>query len=158
MSTTFSTKGRYGLRVMVDLALHDGWVSLGDISERQSISRKYLEQVMALLLRAGFVASQRGKGGGYKLSRAPEDYTLGSILRVAEGGSLSPVACLDCSKGEICPRQEECPTLPLWRELGQVTSSFLDSKTLRDLIVDEDGNLISPHSCKEPDKNGSFSA
>jgi Rrf2 family protein len=135
MTSTFSTKGRYALRVMIDLAYHrDCWVSLGDVSKRQGISRKYLEQVMSTMIKAGFVLSQRGKGGGYRLAREPQDYTLGSILRAAEGGSLSPVACLDCSRGVICPRQDECPTLPLWKELGQVTSSFLDSKTLADLM------------------------
>lgn len=129
-----STKGRYALRVMVDLACHDGWVSLGDIAERQQISRKYLEQVMALLTKADFVDSQRGKGGGYRLARAPEDYTVGSVLRVAENGPLAPVVCLDCSHGVLCERASFCPTLPLWRELGQVMSTFLDSKTLADLL------------------------
>lgn len=129
-----STKGRYALRVMVDLACHGGWVSLGDIAERQQISRKYLEQVMALLTKADFVDSQRGKGGGYRLARAPEDYTVGSVLRVAENGPLAPVACLDCSHGVLCERASFCPTLPLWRELGKVMSAFLDSKTLADLL------------------------
>ena len=81
-TSMFSTKGRYALRAMVDLATHDGWVSLGDVSERQNISRKYLEQVIALMHRAGYVESLRGKGGGYRLTRAPEDYTLGEILRL----------------------------------------------------------------------------
>lgn len=129
-----STKGRYALRVMVDLGCHDGWVSLGDIAERQQISRKYLEQVMALLTKAGFVDSQRGKGGGYRLSRDSSSYTVGSVLRVAENGPLAPVACLDCSHGVLCERASFCPTLPLWQELGQVMSAFLDSKTLADLL------------------------
>lgn len=147
MAGTFSTKGRYALRVMVDLGCHDGWVSLGDVAKRQNISRKYLEQVMALLLKAGFVKSQRGKGGGYRLAGDPDTYTLGSILRVAENGSLAPIACLDCSSGEICPRQESCPTLPVWRELGEVTSHFLDSKTLADILVDDQGNPVDPDGC-----------
>jgi Rrf2 family protein len=133
----FSTKGRYALRVMADLASHDGWASLGDISKRQGISRKYLEQVVALLHKAGYVLSQRGKGGGYRLSREPADYTLGEILRAAEGGSLAPVACLDCTKGTICPRADVCPTLPVWRELGEVTSGYLDGKTLADIVGDK---------------------
>lgn len=147
MAGTFSTKGRYALRVMVDLGCHEGWVSLGDVAKRQNISRKYLEQVMSLLLKAGFVRSQRGKGGGYRLAEDPSAYTLGSILRVAENGSLAPIACLDCASGEICPRQDICPTLPVWRELGEVTSHFLDSKTLADLLVDEEGNPVSPEGC-----------
>ncbi|MCI1664856.1 MAG: Rrf2 family transcriptional regulator [Atopobiaceae bacterium] len=142
MAGMFSTRGRYALRVMADLAVHDGWVSLGDISERQSISRKYLEQVTGLLHKAGLVDSQRGKGGGYRLSRAPEDYTLGEILRAAEGGSLAPVACLDCSRGEICPRADTCPTLPVWRELGSLASGYLDSKTLADISTEADGGLV----------------
>lgn len=134
MAGTVSTKGRYALRVMVDIGQHDGWVSLGDIARRQDISRKYLEQVMALLSKAGFVESQRGKGGGYRLTRDPADYTVGAILRVAENGPLAPVACLDCSQGVLCERAAYCPTLPLWQELGQVMASFLDSKTLADIM------------------------
>ena len=133
----FSTKGRYALRAMGDLAMHEGWISLGDVAERQGISRKYLEQIMSLLVRAGFVESQRGKNGGYRLARPAEDYTLGEILRAAEG-SLAPVACLDCTVGELCPRVEDCPTVTIWRDLGKLTSSFLDSKTLADILVDED--------------------
>ncbi len=92
-SSMFSTKGRYALRAMADLATHTGWISLGDVSKRQHISRKYLEQVISRLLKAGFVESQRGKGGGYRLARTPENYTLGEILRATEG-SLAPVECL----------------------------------------------------------------
>lgn len=145
MSGMFSTKGRYALRIMADLASHDGLVSLGDISKRQGISRKYLEQVVTLLLKAGYVESQRGKGGGYRLTRAPEEYTLGAILRAAEG-TLAPVACLDCGNDELCPRVESCTTLPIWRDLGAVTSAFLDSKTLADISsVDlmDDASCIS---------------
>ena len=130
----FTTKGRYALRVMVDVATHDGWVPLGDISERQGISRKYLEQVVSLLVKAGYLRSQRGKGGGYQLSRKPEEYSVGEILRAAEG-PLAPVACLDCSNGEICSRAETCPTLPFWLDLGRATSSYLDSKTLADVLA-----------------------
>lgn len=131
----FSTKGRYALRAMRDLAQHPGWVSLGDVAERQQISRKYLEQVIALMHRAGYVESLRGKGGGYRLTRRPEEYTLGQILRAAEG-SLAPVSCLDCTNDEICPSVDTCPTVSIWRDLGKVTSAFLDSKTLADLIVE----------------------
>ncbi len=137
MAGMFSTKGRYALRIMGDLATHEGWVSLGDVAKRQGISRKYLEQVVSLLHKAGFVESLRGKGGGYRLTRPAETYTLGSILRAAEG-SLAPVACLDCTNDEICPQIDTCPTVGMWRDLGKVTASFLDSKTLAD-IVNEDG-------------------
>ena len=85
MAGMFSTKGMYALRAMADLASHDGWVSLGDVSKRQNISRKYLEQVISLMHKAGYVESQRGKGGGYRLTRKPEEYTLGELLRAAEG-------------------------------------------------------------------------
>ena len=147
MSGMFSTKGRYALRVMADLAMHEGWVSLGDISKREGISRKYLEQVVATLTKAGYVRSQRGKGGGYQLAREPREYTLGAILRAAEGGSLAPVSCLDCFSGEICPRIDDCPTLPIWRDLGKVTSAYLDSKTLADIVQAEGG---SAEPCNEP--------
>ena len=135
MAGMFSTKGRYALRVMADLANHEGWVSLGDIAERQGISRKYLEQVMALLLKAGYVESTRGKSGGYRLARPAEEYTLGNILRAVEG-TLAPVACLDCTSGEICPRVEDCPTVDVWRDLGSVTSAYLNEKHLSDLITE----------------------
>ena len=133
MAGMFSTKGRYALRIMGDLAEHGGWVSLGDVAKRQGISRKYLEQVVSLLHHAGYVESMRGKGGGYRLTRKPEEYTLGSILRAAEG-SLAPVSCLDCTSGEICPQIDSCPTVSIWRDLGKVTSSYLDSKTLADIL------------------------
>ena len=133
MSGMFSTKGKYALRAMADLATHDGWISLGDVSRRQNISRKYLEQVISLMHKAGYVESQRGKGGGYRLTRRPEDYTLGQILRAAEG-SLAPVACLDCTNDEICPIINTCPTVTVWRDLGKVMAEYLDSKTLADII------------------------
>lgn len=129
----FSTKGRYALRAMSDLATHEGWISLGDVSERQKISRKYLEQVIALMHKAGYVDSQRGKGGGYRLTRKPEEYTIGEILRAAEG-SLAPVACLQCTRDEICPQVFDCPTVKVWVGLGQVTAEYLDGKTLADIL------------------------
>lgn len=132
----FTTKGRYALRVMSDLACHEGWVSLRDVSERQGISRKYLEQIVSLMRAADLVEGQRGKGGGYRLTRSPKDYTLGLILRAAEG-SLSPVDCLNCMTGEICPNIGFCTTAPIWRELGKLISDYLDSHTL-DEITDPD--------------------
>ena len=139
MAGMFSTKGMYALRAMADLAAHDGWVSLGDVARRQHISRKYLEQVISLMHKAGYVESQRGKGGGYKLTRKPEDYTLGELLRAAEG-SLAPVSCLDCTNEEICPQVGTCPTVGVWRDLGRVSASYLDSKTLADLIRPDDSD------------------
>lgn len=135
MASMVSSKGRYALRVMADLAMHGGWVSLGDVAERQGISRKYLEQVTSALLKAGLVESQRGKSGGYRLTRPASEYSLGEILRSTEG-TLAPVSCLDCTIGELCPRVGDCPTMPVWRELREVTSSFLNSKTLADIVGD----------------------
>ena len=143
MAEMISTKGRYALRAMTDLASHEGWVSLGDVSERQKISRKYLEQVISLMHKAGYVESQRGKGGGYRLTRKPEEYTLGAILRAAEG-NLAPVSCLDCTTGVLCPRVTTCTTIGVWRDLGKLTSSFLDSKTLADLVGDDPDNACGP--------------
>lgn len=136
MAGMFSTKGQYALRAMADLAMHDGWVSLGDVAKRQNISRKYLEQVISLMSKAGYVKSLRGKGGGYQLTKPPEEYTLGQILRAAEG-SLAPVGCLDCTRGSICPIVDTCSTISVWRDLGRVTSQYLDSKTLADIVREQ---------------------
>ena len=136
MAGMFSTKGQYALRAMADLAMHDGWVSLGDVAKRQNISRKYLEQVISLMSKAGYVKSLRGKGGGYQLTKPPEEYTLGQILRAAEG-SLAPVGCLDCTRGSICPIVDTCSTISVWRDLGRVTSQYLDSKTLADIVHEQ---------------------
>ena len=142
MAEMFSTKGRYALRTMADIGSHEGWVSLGDIAERQGLSRKYLEQIIALMSKAKLVTSQRGKHGGYRLARPAHEYTLGEILRAAEG-NLAPVSCLDCSTGVLCPKIESCTTVDIWRDLGKVTSAFLDSKTLADLIG-PDGAGVCP--------------
>ena len=129
-----STKGRYALRLMADIGAHDqsGCVSLRDVAARQEISVKYLEQIAGMLTKAGFLYSERGAQGGYRLSRAPEEYTVGSILRLTEG-SLSPVACLGQGESE-CPRANECPTLPMWRKLETLLNGFFDSITLADLM------------------------
>lgn len=154
-SGIFSTKGRYALRAMVDLATHDGWVSLGDVSQRQNISRKYLEQVIALMHKAGYVESLRGKGGGYRLTRKPEDYTLGEILRAAEG-SLAPVACLQCTNDDICPQVFDCPTVKVWAGLGHVTSEYLDSKTLADILpANAEGQTAPADPTASPDQAAS---
>lgn len=129
-----STKGRYALRVMIDLAEHqaDGFIPLKIIAERQEISEKYLENIIKLLVKAKLLTGVRGKGGGYKLARAPEQYTVGSILRTTEE-SMVPVACLD-SDAEACPRAAECRTLNMWRGLDKLINNYLENITLADLM------------------------
>lgn len=135
-----STRGRYALRVMADLAAHDDgdYIVLMDIARRQEISEKYLESILAVLSKADFVLAARGRGGGYRLSRAPEDYTVGSILRLTEG-SLSPVACLR-NGADGCSRAADCPTLPVWEELDGIIERYLDGVTLRDLMHNGENN------------------
>lgn len=129
-----TTKGRYALRVMVDLAQQRlcEFVTLKDIAERQQISEKYLESIISSFSKAGYVTAVRGKGGGYKLSRIPSEYTVGSILRLVEG-SLAPVACV-VGDTVNCDRSGECKTLPLWQGLDKVIDDYLESKTLADLL------------------------
>ncbi len=129
-----SSKGRYALRVMVDLAEHggDGYVSMRDVARRQEISDKYAGQIMTLLSRAGLVDGVTGKGGGYRLTRRPEEYPLGEILRLTEG-SLAPVACLDCGS-DPCARAGSCRTRPLWERLDALICGYLDQVTLADLL------------------------
>ena len=129
-----STKGRYALRVMIDLAEHqaDGFIPLKVIAERQEISEKYLESIIKLLVKAKLLNGLRGKGGGYQLTKAPEQYTVGAILRLTED-SLAPVACLE-EHADVCPRMAQCRTLPLWQGLNQVISDYLDKVTLADLM------------------------
>ena len=129
-----STKGRYALRVMIDLAEHptDGYTPLKLIAERQGISEKYLESIIKLLVRARLLTGLRGKGGGYRLTRSPEEYTVGSILRLSEG-SLAPVACLEQNPVE-CRRMAECRTLPMWRKLNTMINDYFDGITLADLV------------------------
>lgn len=129
-----STKGRYALRLMIDLAQHDaaGYIPLRDISKRQEISAKYLEQIVVQLSRAGFVTSTRGAQGGYQLARHPSEYTVGEILRITEG-SLAPVACLENDPVE-CARAEDCMTLDFWRGLYDAVNRYVDSVTLEDLV------------------------
>ena len=129
-----STKGRYALRVMVDLAEHagGGFLAMREVAKRQEISLKYLERILPMLVDKGLVEGLRGKGGGYRLTREPSEYTVGEILRATEG-DLAPVACLEEGVAP-CLRCEDCRTLPFWRELNTLVSSFLDSKTLEDLM------------------------
>lgn len=129
-----STRGRYALRMMVDLAENSdgGYMAMKEVAARQDISLKYLERIMPLLVEGGLVEGLRGKGGGYRLTRHPDEYTVEEILRAAEG-DLAPVSCL--GKNAIdCPRKENCRTLPLWKELDELVVGFLSSKTLEDLM------------------------
>ena len=127
-----STKGRYALRVMIDLAVNEkgDYVSLKDISNRQEVSLKYLEQIMAMLNKAGYVKSTRGNNGGYRLAKSPEEYKVGDILRKTEG-DLAPIACVN---GEECGKRENCKTFKFWQGSKNVDNEYVDSKTLADLI------------------------
>ncbi|MBD5509525.1 MAG: Rrf2 family transcriptional regulator [Lachnospiraceae bacterium] len=129
-----STKGRYALRLMLDLAIHDTGepTRIRDIAARQEISEKYLEQIISTLNKAGYVRSIRGPQGGYHLVKKPEQYTVGMILRLTEG-SLAPVACLE-DEVNLCERQEGCVTLRLWQMLDQAISQVVDKVTLADLV------------------------
>ena len=134
-----STKGRYALRLMTDLAKHreDRYVPIKVIAERQNISDKYLEQIISILSRAGYVRSIRGAGGGYTLAYPAEKYTVGMILRLTEG-SLAPVACLETEEN-LCERAETCPTLFIWEKLYAAINDVVDSITIAD-IVERDCN------------------
>ena len=129
-----STKGRYALRVMIDLAEHqsDSFISLRGIAQRQEISEKYLESIIRMLVKAKVVESLRGKGGGYRLNKAPDKYTVGSILKLTEE-SLAPVSCLE-ENAEPCPRSGWCRTLTLWQGLDKVIHDYLESVTIADLM------------------------
>lgn len=128
-----STRGRYALRVMIDLAqnIEQERIPLKEIAERQSISQKYIEAIMTLLSKNHFVDAVHGKGGGYKLNRKPEEYKVGDILRLTEG-SLAPVACL-AAGAEPCAKKDFCKTLPMWTKLDSLIENYLDSVTLKDL-------------------------
>ena len=129
-----STKGRYALRLMLDIAQHGGGspVRIKDIAARQGISVKYLEQIVSILVKAGYVKSIRGPQGGYRLMKAPKEYTAGMILRLTEG-SLAPVECLE-GNDNTCERAETCVTLRLWKELDQAVREVVDQYTLEDLM------------------------
>jgi Rrf2 family protein len=131
-----STKGKYALRLMLDLALCEQgkYVALKDVAQRQGISVKYLEQIISVLSHAGFVRSVRGSGGGYMLTNEPKDYTVGMILRLTEG-SLAPVQCLEVEHND-CPRADSCVTLGVWEKLYSAINSVVDTITLQDLVND----------------------
>lgn len=132
-SMRISSKGRYATRVMLDLALNNTGecIKVKDIAARQGISEKYLEQIVALLHKAGYVKSVRGAQGGYRLAKSPEEYTVGMILRLTEG-SLAPVACLE-DGAEECERCDTCETLEVWQELYDAMNRVIDSVTIADL-------------------------
>lgn len=133
-----STKGRYALRLMIDLAQHQGeadYITLKEVSARQEVSVRYLELIIAMLLKAGFVKSCRGKAGGYRLVRTPGEYTAGDILKLVEG-DLYPVACVN----DDCPRQASCSTKPFWSGLYEVIDHYLEGVTLEDLSARQVNN------------------
>ena len=132
-----STRGRYALRVMIDLAENGGGhlLPMKEVAERQHISLKYLERILPVLVSGDLVEGVHGKGGGYRLTRDPSEYTVGEILRLTEG-DLAPVACLSCG-AEECSRTADCRTLPMWAELERRISGYLDSVTIADLIPHE---------------------
>jgi len=129
-----STKGRYALRVMVDLAEHptDAYIPLKEIAQRQEISEKYLESILKVLVRNGVLIGLRGKGGGYRLTAEPDKCRVGDILRLTEG-ELAPVACLSCDIN-TCERAQTCKTLPMWSEFYKLTNVYFDGITLADLM------------------------
>ena len=129
-----STRGRYALRVMIDLAEHsDGnYIPMKDVAERQNISLKYLEKILPPLSKSNYIVGVHGKGGGYRLTKKPSEYTAFDILNVTEG-SLCPVSCIDCGK-DACPRIDGCRTYPMWQKLNDIVSDYLKSVTIEDLM------------------------
>ena len=137
-----SSKGRYALRVMIDLAEHadEGYIPLQTIAARQGISEKYLESILAVLSKARLLDAVRGKGGGYRLTRSPDQYTVEEILMLTEG-SLAPVTCLEGDEN-TCPRAGHCTTLPMWEKLDTIINDYLDSVSLADLLMQTDGGAL----------------
>ncbi len=129
-----STKGRYALRLMLDLAVNNTgeYITVKSIAARQELSEKYLEQIIPMLSKAGYLKSIRGAQGGYKLSKTPKDYTVGMILRTIEG-SLAPVACLEDEPNE-CPRYDQCVTIDVWKQLNDAINNVVDNITVEDLV------------------------
>lgn len=148
-----STKGRYALRMMIDLAEHapEGYMALKDVAARQEISLKYLEQIVTPLSRAGLVASAKGPQGGYRLARPAASYPIREILQAIEG-NLAPVACLDLPDNN-CPRRSQCKSLPFWQGLWSLVAAYMDSVTLADLVqTPEVANEIAERFQKLLDK------
>jgi Rrf2 family iron-sulfur cluster assembly transcriptional regulator len=132
-----STRGRYALRVMIDLAEHmdNGYIPMKEVAERQGISLKYLERIMPALSKSNLVEGVHGKGGGYRLSRRPEDYTAGEILRLVEG-DLAPVACLECN-AKPCSRRANCKTISMWEKFYDITNEYFDNITIAVLLCNK---------------------
>ena len=131
-----STRGRYALRAMIDLAEHSGeeaYVPMKQVAERQNISLKYLEKILPVLAKNNFIEGVQGKGGGYRLTKDPAEYTVGSILRLTEG-NMAPVACLDCCHEAECSNTADCRTRPMWDKLYTIINEYLDSVTIADLM------------------------
>lgn len=129
-----STRGRYALRVMIDLAEHysGGYIPMKDVASRQELSLKYIERIMPLLTKGKLVEGVHGKGGGYRLTRSPQDCTVGEVLRLTEG-NLAPVSCLECGS-EPCKKAAECRTLPMWNEFHSMVNDYFNSITIADLM------------------------
>lgn len=129
-----STRGRYALRVMIDLAEHytGTYIPMKDVAQRQGVSLKYIERIMPILTKSKMVEGVHGKGGGYRLTRNPEEYRVGDILRLTEG-DLTPVACLECGAAP-CSKAAECRTLPMWTKFKEIMDEYFDSITLEDLM------------------------
>jgi len=130
-----STKGRYALRILIDLAEHSGdkeYIAMKDVAERQDLSLKYLEKILPQLVKGNLLEGVHGKGGGYKLLRKPAQYSVGEVLRLTEG-DLAPVTCLECDS-EACNRQEKCRTLKMWTKFYELTNNFFDSISIADLM------------------------
>lgn len=130
-----STRGRYALRVMIDLAEHanEGFIPMKEVAARQGVSLKYIERIIPALSKNELVEGVQGKGGGYRLCREPKEYTVGEILRLTEG-DLAPVACLECG-AEPCDRVDTCKTLSMWSKFHKMTNEYFDSITLADLVI-----------------------
>ena len=136
-----STRGRYALRVMVDLAEHfeGGYIPMKDVAKRQEVSLKYIERIMPALTQSGLVEGVHGKGGGYRLTREPKEYSVGEILRLTEG-DLAPVACLECGAAP-CEKNADCRTLPMWRDFYDMVNKYFDGVTIADLMRESIGEL-----------------
>lgn len=142
-----STKGRYALRMALDLAEYqkDGYISLKEIAERQQISKKYLEQIVPLLSKNGLLRTNRGNRGGYMLAKSADVLTVGEILRATEG-NLAPVSCLEYPEN-TCPRAEECAVLPIWKGLHKVMTDYLDHITLKDILEQNHQHITGGDYC-----------
>lgn len=140
-----STKGRYALRMLLDLAEHqnDGYIALKEIAERQNISKKYLEQIVPVLNKSEILRTNRGFQGGYRLAKSPDKYTVGEILRLTEG-NLAPIACLEHDPIE-CERSADCATLPVWQGLYRVITEYLDGITLQDILDSQRERYINDY-------------